>query len=234
LYSAMSTINDVGINIMTAEDPVEYNLHGINQVQMHSEIGLTFAAALRAFLRQDPDVIMVGEMRDLETAEIGVKAALTGHLVLSTLHTNDAPSTINRLVDMGIEPFLVASSCRLIIAQRLVRKICPDCKMPDPESKTPALQRLLRVDDESFARLEPMKGRGCDTCGGSGYKGRQGVYEIMPISPAIKQLIIDRASIEDIRQAAVSDGVLTLRAAALKLLMEGQTTAQEVIRSTDT
>ena len=234
LYSAMSTINDVGINIMTAEDPVEYNLHGINQVQMHSEIGLTFAAALRAFLRQDPDVIMVGEMRDLETAEIGVKAALTGHLVLSTLHTNDAPSTINRLVDMGIEPFLVASSCRLIIAQRLVRKVCADCKTPDPESKTPALQRLLRLDDDAFARLEPMKGRGCDTCGGSGYKGRQGVYEIMPISPAIKQLIIDRASIEEIRQAAVSDGVLTLRAAALKLLMEGQTTAQEVIRSTDT
>lgn len=234
LYSAMSTINDVGINIMTAEDPVEYNLHGINQVQMHSEIGLTFAAALRAFLRQDPDVIMVGEMRDLETAEIGVKAALTGHLVLSTLHTNDAPSTINRLVDMGIEPFLVASSCRLIIAQRLVRKVCADCKTSDPESKTPALQRLLRLDDDAFARLEPMKGRGCDTCGGSGYKGRQGVYEIMPISPAIKQLIIDRASIEEIRQAAVSDGVLTLRAAALKLLMEGQTTAQEVIRSTDT
>ncbi len=233
LYSALSTINDVGINIMTAEDPVEYNLHGINQVQMHSEIGLTFAAALRAFLRQDPDVIMVGEMRDLETAEIGVKAALTGHLVLSTLHTNDAPSTINRLVDMGIEPFLVASSCRLIIAQRLVRKICPDCKVPDPD-KTPALQRLLRIDDETFEKLQLMKGRGCDSCGGSGYKGRQGVYEIMPISPAIKQLIIDRSSIDEIRQAAVADGVLTLRSAALRLLELGQTTAQEVIRSTDT
>ncbi len=233
LYSALSTINDVGINIMTAEDPVEYNLHGINQVQVHSEIGLTFAAALRAFLRQDPDVIMVGEMRDLETAEIGVKAALTGHLVLSTLHTNDAPSTINRLIDMGIEPFLVASSCRIIIAQRLVRRICPDCKAPDPD-KSPALQRLLRIDDEEFEKLELFKGKGCDTCAGSGYKGRQGVYEIMPISPAIKQLIIDRASIEDIRQAAVADGVLTLRGAALSLLQTGQTTAQEVIRSTDT
>jgi type IV pilus assembly protein PilB len=233
LYSAMSTINDVGINIMTAEDPVEYNLHGINQVQVHSEIGLTFAAALRAFLRQDPDVIMVGEMRDLETAEIGVKAALTGHLVLSTLHTNDAPSTINRLIDMGIEPFLVASSCRLIIAQRLVRKICPDCKIPDPD-KTPALQRLLRIDDEAFGKLELKKGKGCDNCNASGYKGRQGIYEIMPISSSIKQLIIDRASIDEIRQAAVNDGVLTLRSAALRLLELGQTTAQEVIRSTDT
>lgn len=232
LYSAMSTINDVGINIMTAEDPVEYNLHGINQVQVHSEIGLTFAAALRAFLRQDPDVIMVGEMRDLETAEIGVKAALTGHLVLSTLHTNDAPSTINRLIDMGIEPFLVASSCRLIIAQRLVRKVCQDCKMPDPD-KTLALQRLLRIDDEAFEKLELKKGKGCDICNGSGYKGRQGIYEIMPISTAIKQLIIDRASIDEIRQAAINDGVLTLRSAALRLLELGQTTAQEVIRSTD-
>lgn len=233
LYSAISTINDVGVNIMTAEDPVEYNLHGINQVQVHSEIGLTFASALRAFLRQDPDVIMVGEMRDLETAEIGVKAALTGHLVLSTLHTNDAPSTINRLIDMGIEPFLVASSCRLIIAQRLVRRICPDCKAPDDESKSPALQRLLRIDDELFERLRLFKGRGCDTCSGSGFKGRQGVYEIMPISSAIKQLIIDRSSVEEIRQAAIGDGVLTLRSAALKLLEDGVTTAQEVIRSTD-
>jgi type IV pilus assembly protein PilB len=232
LYSAMSTINDVGINIMTAEDPVEYNLHGINQVQVHSEIGLTFAAALRAFLRQDPDVIMVGEMRDLETAEIGVKAALTGHLVLSTLHTNDAPSTINRLIDMGIEPFLVASSCRLIIAQRLVRKVCQDCKIPDPD-KSLALQRLLRIDDDAFAKLELKKGKGCDICNGSGYKGRQGIYEIMPISTAIKQLIIDRASIDEIRQAAINDGVLTLRSAALRLLELGQTTAQEVIRSTD-
>ncbi len=234
LYSAISTINDVGVNIMTAEDPVEYNLHGINQVQVHAEIGLTFASALRAFLRQDPDVIMVGEMRDLETAEIGVKAALTGHLVLSTLHTNDAPSTINRLIDMGIEPFLVASSCRLIIAQRLVRRICPDCRMSDDESKSPALQRLLRIDDELFGRLKLYKGRGCDNCLGSGYKGRQGVYEIMPISTAIKQLIVDRSSVEEIRQAAIGDGVLTLRSAALKLLEEGVTTAQEVIRSTDT
>jgi type IV pilus assembly protein PilB len=233
LYSAISTINDVGVNIMTAEDPVEYNLHGINQVQVHAEIGLTFASALRAFLRQDPDVIMVGEMRDLETAEIGVKAALTGHLVLSTLHTNDAPSTINRLIDMGIEPFLVASSCRLIIAQRLVRRICPDCKAPDDESKSPALQRLLRIDDELFEKLKLFKGHGCDTCAGSGYKGRQGIYEIMPISVAIKQLIIDRSSVEEIRQAAIGDGVLTLRSAAIKLLEDGVTTAQEVIRSTD-
>jgi len=233
LYSAMSTINDVGVNIMTAEDPVEYNLHGVNQVQVHSEIGLTFAAALRSFLRQDPDVIMVGEMRDLETAEIGVKAALTGHMVLSTLHTNDAPSTINRLVDMGIEPFLVASSVRLIIAQRLVRKVCPDCAVDDNEGKTPALQRLLKIDDEAWEKLQLRKGRGCDVCAGSGYKGRQGIYEIMPISAAIKQLIIDRASLDEIREAAVADGVLTLRLAALRMLEKGITTAQEVIRTTE-
>ncbi len=234
LYSAMSTINDVGVNIMTAEDPVEYNLHGVNQVQVHSDIGLTFAAALRSFLRQDPDVIMVGEMRDLETAEIGVKAALTGHMVLSTLHTNDAPATINRLVDMGIEPFLVASSVRLIIAQRLVRKICQDCAVEDHDGKTPALQRLLRIEDDAWEKLVLRKGRGCDTCGGSGYKGRQGIYEIMPISSAIKQLIIDRASLDEIREAAVAGGVLTLRLAAISMLERGLTTAQEVIRTTDT
>lgn len=233
LYSAMSTINDVGVNIMTAEDPVEYNLHGVNQVQVHSEIGLTFAAALRSFLRQDPDVIMVGEMRDLETAEIGVKAALTGHMVLSTLHTNDAPSTINRLVDMGIEPFLVASSVRLIIAQRLVRKVCPDCATDDHEGKTPALQRLLKIDDEAWEKLVIKKGKGCDTCGGSGYKGRQGIYEIMPVSSAIKQLIIDRASLDEIREASIANGVLTLRLAALNMLERGLTTAQEVIRTTE-
>jgi type IV pilus assembly protein PilB len=233
LYSAMSTINDVGVNIMTAEDPVEYNLHGVNQVQVHSEIGLTFAAALRSFLRQDPDVIMVGEMRDLETAEIGVKAALTGHMVLSTLHTNDAPSTINRLVDMGIEPFLVASSVRLIIAQRLVRKVCPECMVDDHEGKTPALQRLLKVDDEAWEKLVIKKGKGCDVCGGSGYKGRQGIYEIMPVSAAIKQLIIDRASLDEIREASIANGVLTLRLAALRMLERGLTTAQEVIRTTE-
>jgi type IV pilus assembly protein PilB len=228
----LSNINNVDINIMTAEDPVEYNLPGINQVQVHSDIGLTFAAALRSFLRQDPDVIMVGEMRDLETAEIGVKAALTGHLVLSTLHTNDAPATINRLVDMGIEPFLVASSCRLIMAQRLVRKVCPECKVHDPD-KSIALQRLLRMDDDIFEKLQLWKGRGCDACAGSGYKGRQGIYEIMPISSRIKQIIIDRGSVDEIREAAAADGVLTLRAAALRLLELGLTTAQEVLRTTD-
>ena len=169
----------------------------------------------------------------METAESAIQSSLTGHLVFSTLHTNDAPSAITRLIDMGIEPFLVASSCRLIIAQRLVRRICPDCKAPDDESKSPALQRLLRIDDELFERLRLFKGRGCDTCSGSGFKGRQGVYEIMPISSAIKQLIIDRSSVEEIRQAAIGDGVLTLRSAALKLLEDGVTTAQEVIRSTD-
>lgn len=194
LYSALSTINDVGINIMTAEDPVEYNLHGINQVQVHSEIGLTFAAALRAFLRQDPDVIMVGEMRDLETAEIGVKAALTGHLVLSTLHTNDAPSTINRLIDMGIEPFLVASSCRLIIAQRLVRKICPDCKIDDPD-KSPALQRLLRIDDEAFEKLELKKAKVATTVRGPVTRGAKASTRSCPSRrPSNSLSLIDRAS----------------------------------------
>jgi len=232
LYSALSTINSPDVNIMTAEDPVEYNLPGINQVQVHSEIGLTFAAALRSFLRQDPDIIMVGEMRDLETAEIGVKAALTGHLVLSTLHTNDAPSTINRLVDMGIEPFLVASSVRLIVAQRLVRRICPNCKVEETE-KPPILQRLLHLDDSQFAALKTWKGQGCDLCNGTGYKGRQGIYEIMPITSSLKQLIIDRASTTEIGEQAVSEGVLTLRAAAMQLLEEGITTATEVIQSTD-
>jgi len=232
LYSALSTINSPDVNIMTAEDPVEYNLPGINQVQVHSEIGLTFAAALRSFLRQDPDIIMVGEMRDLETAEIGVKAALTGHLVLSTLHTNDAPSTINRLVDMGIEPFLVASSVRLIVAQRLVRRICPNCKTEEME-KPAILQRLLHLDDSQFAALKTWKGQGCDLCNGTGYKGRQGIYEIMPITNSPKQLIIDRASTTEIGEQAVSEGVLTLRAAAMRLLEEGITTATEVIQSTD-
>jgi type IV pilus assembly protein PilB len=232
LYSALSTINSPDVNIMTAEDPVEYNLPGINQVQVHSEIGLTFAAALRSFLRQDPDVIMVGEMRDLETAEIGVKAALTGHLVLSTLHTNDAPSTINRLVDMGIEPFLVASSVRLIVAQRLVRRICPNCKAEDAD-KSPILQRLLHLDDSQFAALKTWKGVGCDLCNGTGYKGRQGIYEIMPITASLKQLIVDRASTTEIGEQAVAEGVLTLRAAAMRLLEEGITTATEVIQSTD-
>lgn len=232
LYSALSTINSPDVNIMTAEDPVEYNLPGINQVQVHSEIGLTFAAALRSFLRQDPDIIMVGEMRDLETAEIGVKAALTGHLVLSTLHTNDAPSTINRLVDMGIEPFLVASSVRLIVAQRLVRRICPNCKVEETE-KPLILQRLLHLDDSQFAALKTWKGQGCDLCNGTGYKGRQGIYEIMPITNSLKQLIIDRASTTEIGEQAVSEGVLTLRAAAMRLLEEGITTATEVIQSTD-
>jgi type IV pilus assembly protein PilB len=232
LYSALSNINSPDVNIMTAEDPVEYNLPGINQVQVHSDIGLTFAAALRSFLRQDPDVIMVGEMRDLETAEIGVKAALTGHLVLSTLHTNDAPSTINRLVDMGIEPFLVASSVRLIVAQRLVRKVCSECRIEETD-KPIALQRLLRLDDMDFEKLRLWKGRGCDTCSGTGYKGRQGIYEIMPISPGIRQLIIDRASLNEIGEQAIADGVLTLRAAAMRLLEQGLTTAAEVIQSTD-
>ncbi len=232
LYSALSTINTPDVNIMTAEDPVEYNLPGINQVQVHADIGLTFAAALRSFLRQDPDVIMVGEMRDLETAEIGVKSALTGHLVLSTIHTNDAPSTINRLVDMGIEPFLVASSVRLIVAQRLVRRICPQCRMEETE-KPVALKRLLHLDDAQFEALHLWKGAGCDLCHGTGYKGRQGIYEIMPITAALKQLIIDRASTSEIAEQAVADGVLTLRMAAMKLLEEGVTTASEVIQSTD-
>lgn len=226
LYSCLSKLNTNDTNIMTAEDPVEYNLDGINQVQVRDEVGLTFASALKAFLRQDPNIVMVGEIRDLETGGIATKAALTGHLVLSTLHTNDAPSTINRMIDMGIEPFLVASSTVLIMAQRLVRRICTNCK------------EELKLSDEALADvgLKPgtpvFKGKGCDKCNGTGYSGRQGLYEVMPISPGIRELILDRASTTEIRHKAVEEGMLTLRADGLLKVAKGITTIEEVLRET--
>jgi len=230
LYSALSKINVPEVNIMTAEDPVEYNLEGINQVLVHDDIGLTFAAALRSFLRQDPNIIMVGEIRDIDTGSIAVKAALTGHLVLSTLHTNDAPSTINRMVDMGIEPFLVASSTNLIMAQRLLRKVCKDCG-GDVKLHPEAL-RELGISDAAAAKEAFKEGKGCINCNNTGYKGRVGVYEVMPMSPRIRDMVLDRASTTDIKKQAVSEGMLTLRADGLLKLKKGVTTAEEVLKET--
>jgi type IV pilus assembly protein PilB len=228
LYSALSRINLPGVNIMTAEDPVEYNIGGINQVQIHDAIGLSFAAALRAFLRQDPNIVMVGEIRDLETASIATKAALTGHLVLSTLHTNDAPSTINRLVDMGVEPFLVAASTNLIAAQRLVRRLCPACKEEVALHEEPA--RELGIDPKE--KLRVFEPQGCEQCALTGFKGRQGLYEVMPISPAIRDLILDRAPSPVIKRQAVEEGMLTLRADGVLKLRKGVTTVEEVLKET--
>jgi type IV pilus assembly protein PilB len=230
LYSALSNVNKVDVNIMTAEDPVEYNLMGINQVQMKEEIGLNFAATLRSFLRQDPDVIMVGEIRDYETAEIAVKAALTGHLVLSTLHTNDAPSTVNRLLNMGIEPFMVASSCLLILAQRLARKICANCKEPE---KIP-VHALIDVgfSPEEAETVVCYKGKGCDICGGTGYKGRVALYEVMPISENIKECILEGATATEIKKNMIADGVNSLRMSGLVKVKAGVTTMEEVLRVT--
>jgi type IV pilus assembly protein PilB len=230
LYSALSKINVPEVNIMTAEDPVEYNLEGINQVLVNDDVGLSFAAALRAFLRQDPNIIMVGEIRDIDTGSIAVKAALTGHLVLSTLHTNDAPSTINRMVDMGIEPFLVSSSTNLIMAQRLLRKVCNSCKT-DVKLHPEALRELGLSDED--ARKESFKeGKGCVDCSNTGYKGRVGVYEVMPMSARIRDQILDRASTADIKKQAVAEGMLTLRMDALIKLKKGITTAEEVLKET--
>ncbi len=233
LYSAMTLINKPDVNIMTAEDPVEYHLEGINQVHVHPEIGLTFASALRAFLRQDPNIIMVGEIRDLETAEIAIRAALTGHLVLSTVHTNDAPSTINRLVDMGIQPFLVSSSLNLIVAQRLVRKICLHCKQKDEQ--TPELGEFLEqlgFSPQEAENLDTFHGSGCEECHKTGFSGRLGIYEVLPISAKMKELIVKQASIRELRKQMVQEHVLTLRDAAMDKLRQGITTVEEVIRET--
>lgn len=230
LYSGLTYLNKPGINIMTAEDPVEFNFLGINQVHVREEIGLTFAAALRSFLRQDPDIIMVGEIRDFETAEISVKAALTGHLVLSTLHTNDAPSTINRLLNMGIEPFLVSSACILILAQRLGRRICAQCKevekVPEPA--------LINVgfSEEEAATITCYKGKGCPTCNGSGYKGRVAFFEIMVISDEIKELILEGATTDEIKKGAIKNGMKTLRMSGLTKVKDGVTSVEEVLRVT--
>ena len=265
LYSALSKINLIDVNIMTAEDPVEYNMFGVNQVLVRNEVGMTFAAALKAFLRQDPNIIMVGEIRDLETGGIAIKAALTGHLVLSTLHTNSAPETVTRLLDMGLEPFNVASALNLVLAQRLLRRICNNCRTqyePTDEELAGAkvtrdtTLRELRFTDEAIAnakakamkealaglqhaRLDTaigdlgfFKGAGCDTCGGSGLKGRQGVYEVMPMSAKIRRLIIMNAGAAEIRDGAVEEGMLTLRMDAWMKVLKGITTVEQMIRET--
>ncbi len=230
LYSALQSLNTVQTNIMTAEDPVEFNLMGINQVQMKEQIGLNFAAALRAFLRQDPNIILVGEIRDFETAEIAIKAALTGHLVLSTLHTNDAPSTISRLMNMGIEPFLVATSVNLIQAQRLIRRVCKDCKKENP-TPPEALMEVGFTAEESHSLIS-FKGKGCATCNNTGYKGRVGLYEVMEINDEIRELILIGASALELRKKAIEDGMITLRESGLHKIRAGITTLEEVVRET--
>jgi type IV pilus assembly protein PilB len=230
LYSALDRLNQPETNIMTAEDPVEFNIKGINQVQIRENIGLNFATALRSFLRQDPDVIMVGEIRDFETAEIAVKAALTGHLVLSTLHTNDAPSAITRLLNMGIEPFLVASSVILILAQRLLRRICVHCKVP----LVVPYHALLDVGltPEEVAGMTCYKGIGCEVCSGTGYKGRIAIYEVMTLSPELRDMVLSGASALDIKRCAIQQGLRTLRSSGLEKLKAGITTIEEVVRVT--
>jgi type IV pilus assembly protein PilB len=230
LYSALSDLNKVTTNISTAEDPVEYNLMGINQVQMHDDIGLNFAAALRAFLRQDPDIIMVGEIRDFETGEIAVKAALTGHLVLSTLHTNDAPGTVSRLLNMGVEPFLVTASVNLILAQRLARKICSDCKV-EAEIDEGALI-TAGFSEEQVKRAKLFKGSGCRTCGDSGYKGRIALYEVMPMTDRLKEMVLQGASSAELKQEMIAQGVNSLRLSGINKILEGVTTVEEVVRVT--
>jgi len=265
LYSALSKVNNMDVNIMTAEDPVEYNLYGVNQVLVRTEIGMTFAAALKAFLRQDPNIIMVGEIRDLETGGIAIKAALTGHMVLSTLHTNSAPETVTRLMDMGLEPFNVASALNLVLAQRLVRRICPSCKerytpndlelgaakvkptttlrdlrfTPDTienakakatKEAAPLLKNITL--DTTVSELPYFRGRGCDACAGTGLKGRQGVYEVMPMSPNLRKLILMNVGAVEIRDAAVEEGMLTLRMDGWMKVMKGITTLEQVIRET--
>jgi type IV pilus assembly protein PilB len=230
LYSSISRINTVETNIMTAEDPVEFNLVGVNQVQVRENIGLNFAAALRSFLRQDPNTILVGEIRDFETAEIAVKAALTGHLVLSTLHTNDAPSTINRLMNMGIEPFLVASSLNLVCAQRLVRRICKNCSEPHPAPPEALMQAGFNAEDAGT--VVPNKGKGCEKCNNTGYKGRVGLYEVMEITEDLRELILVGASGLELRRKAVEEGMITLRGSGLLKVKLGVTTIEEVVRET--
>jgi type IV pilus assembly protein PilB len=230
LYSSISRINTTDTNIMTAEDPVEFNLMGVNQVQVRENIGLTFAAALRSFLRQDPNIILVGEIRDFETAEIAIKAALTGHLVLSTLHTNDAPSTVNRLMNMGIEPFLVASSLNLICAQRLVRRICKNCVEPHPTPPQALVQAGFTPDDSK--NVVPQRGKGCEKCNNTGYKGRVGLYEVMEVTDELRELILVGASALELRKKAVEEGMITLRQSGLRKVRDGMTTIDEVVRET--
>jgi type IV pilus assembly protein PilB len=231
LYSALQELNQVSDNICTAEDPVEFNLPGINQVQMHEDIGLNFAAALRSFLRQDPDTIMIGEIRDFETAEIAVKAALTGHMVLSTLHTNDAPSTITRLLNMGVEPFLVTASVNVVEAQRLIRKICANCKEPIPTPKD-ELKAVLNAKDEEIETATCFKGVGCNVCNGTGYKGRIAVYEVMLFVDALKELVLQGASATELKAEAIRNGMRTLRMCGITKVCTGTSTIDEVARIT--
>ena len=229
LYSALSELNKTSENLSTAEDPVEFNLAGINQVQMHEDIGLNFAACLRSFLRQDPDIIMVGEIRDFETAEIAVKAALTGHMVLSTLHTNDAPSTINRLLNMGIEPFLVASAVNCIVAQRLARRICSQCVADDPDVEK---QQVIDagLSEEEARSYQPRRGKGCGNCSDTGFKGRVAIYEVMVMTDQLKEFVLNGASGTEIKREAIRGGMCTLRRSALNKMLEGVTTLSEVFR----
>lgn len=230
LYSAIQELNSTEVNIMTAEDPVEYDFMGINQLQVREEIGLTFASALRSFLRQDPDIVLVGEIRDEETVQIAIRAALTGHLVLSTLHTNDAPSAVTRLLDMGVEPYLVADSLLLVLAQRLVRVICQHCKKETEVNKATLLR--LGVPPEKISEVKTYKGEGCNHCRNTGYSGRIGIFEVMPITPAIRELIMEKAPLHAVKDAAIEEGMVTLREAALKKLFNGTTTLEEVVRVT--
>jgi type IV pilus assembly protein PilB len=230
LYSVLSELNKESENIMTAEDPVEYNFMGINQVQMHEDIGLTFASSLRSFLRQDPDIIMVGEIRDFETAQIAIQAALTGHLVLSTVHTNDAPGTVTRLIDMGIEPFLISSSVILILAQRLIRKICSECR--EQIKVHPQLLIDLGVPPDEAKNFDVYKGKGCAICSGTGYKGRVGLYEVMAMKEEVKELVLSRSSASEIKKEAIRLGMKTLRQSGIHKVKEGLTTIEEVLRAT--
>ncbi len=230
LYSALSDLNQPGHNISTAEDPVEYNLMGINQVQMHDDIGLNFAMSLRSFLRQDPDIIMVGEIRDFETAEIAVKAALTGHMVLSTLHTNDAPATIFRLLNMGVEPFLICASVNLVLAQRLARRVCADCKAPTTVDR--AVMKEIGFTDEQIGRAKLMKGTGCKTCNGSGYKGRVALYEVMRFTDNLKEMVLGGSSTAELKMGAIKGGMISLRMAGILKAIDGMTTTEEILRVT--
>jgi type IV pilus assembly protein PilB len=229
LYSALAELNKTTENLSTAEDPVEFNLAGINQVQMHDEIGLNFAACLRSFLRQDPDIIMVGEIRDFETAEIAIKAALTGHMVLSTLHTNDAPSTVNRLLNMGIEPFLVSSSVNCIVAQRLARRVCAECKDTDDEVTPEALEEA-GMSAEQARSVVAVRGRGCRTCSETGFKGRIALYEVMELREELKEFVLNGASALELKREAIRLGMQTLRKSVLAKVADGTTTLSEVFR----
>ncbi len=232
LYSALSDLNKVDANISTAEDPVEYNLHGINQVQMQDEIGLNFAMALRAFLRQDPDILMVGEIRDFETAEIAVKAALTGHLVLSTLHTNDAPATISRLLNMGVEPFLITASVNLVLAQRLARKVCADCRQVTQMEPQALTDLGFTAEQVAMAPGRLMKGAGCRTCNDTGYKGRVALYEVMRFNDVLKEMVLQGSSTAELKLAAIRQGMVSLRMSGIRKILDGVTTTEEILRVT--